>query len=159
MATTRTGANRHGERKADHLRIAAGSGVEHQAGTGLESVRLRHRGLPESDLSGIDLSAELLGHHLAAPLLISAMTGGTDEAGVINGRLGRAAADLGVGMVLGSGRALLEDPALRATYRMGPRPPLLLANLGAVQLTPQRAARLVELLDADGLSVHLNPLH
>lgn len=146
------------ERKADHLRIAAGSGIEHAAGTGLESIRLRHRALPESDLSGVDLSADLLGHHLAAPLLISAMTGGTHEAGVINGRLARAAAELGVGMVLGSGRALLEDPALRATYRVTARPPLLLANLGAAQLTPQRASRLVELLDADGLSVHLNPL-
>jgi isopentenyl-diphosphate delta-isomerase len=145
-------------RKSDHLRIAAGRGVEHDAGTGLEDVRLRHRALPERDLASIDLSCELLGRRLAAPLLVSAMTGGTREAGVINERLASAAAEHGVGMVLGSGRALLEDPGLRGTYSLGPRPPLLLANLGAVQLSPERAQRVIELLDADGLSVHLNPL-
>jgi isopentenyl-diphosphate delta-isomerase len=68
-------------------------------------------------------------------------------------------------MTLGSGRALLDDPGLLRTYRAGPpgdRPPLLLANLGAAQLVapdgPARAASLVDLLAADGLSLHLNAI-
>jgi isopentenyl-diphosphate delta-isomerase len=64
--------------------------------------------------------------------------------------------------VLGSGRALLEDPDLLATYRSADRPPLLLGNLGAAQVRlddgPERAERLVDLLGADGLAVHLNPI-
>ncbi len=82
----------------------------------------------------------------------------------INRRLMRAAAEHGVGLVLGSGRRLLRDPTLRPTYMAGEveRPPLLLANLGGVQLRERdgaaEAERLVELLEADGLSVHLNPL-
>lgn len=152
------------ERKADHLRIAAGAGVEHGAGTGLDGVRLRHRALPERDLASVSTSAHLLGAQLAAPLIVSAMTGGTAEAGVLNGRLIRAAARHGICLVLGSGRRLLDDPALVRTYRpaIADRPPLLLANLGAAQVRGSagaaRAARLVELLDADGLSIHLNPL-
>jgi isopentenyl-diphosphate delta-isomerase len=151
-------------RKAEHLRIAAGAGVEHAAGTGLDRVRLRHRALPERDLAEVSLETRLLGAPLEAPLVVSAMTGGTDEAGEINRRLARAAAEAGIALVLGSGRRLLDDPALLRTYRPEPmeRPPLLLANLGAAQLRepegPERAERLVELLDADGLSVHLNPL-
>ena len=92
------------------------------------------------------------------------MTGGTDEAGEVNRRLALAAAEHRIGLVLGSGRPLLDDPALLPTYRPagGPRPPLLLANLGAAQVrgpaAPQRAERLVELLDADGLTIHLNPV-
>jgi isopentenyl-diphosphate delta-isomerase len=90
------------------------------------------------------------------------MTGGTPEAGTINARLAAAAAEHGLALVLGSGRALLDDPSLRDTYRSDARPPLLLGNLGAAQVraadAPQRAARLVELLDADGLTVHLNPV-
>ena len=145
-------------RKAEHLTIAANGGVEHQSGTGLESVRLAHRALPGRDLADVSLETSLLGITLGAPLIISAMTGGTDAAGDVNDALARAACEHGTAMVLGSGRALLEDPSLLPTYRRGPRPPLLLANLGVVGLTTTAAARLVEQLGADGLSVHLNPV-
>jgi isopentenyl-diphosphate delta-isomerase len=149
-------------RKAEHLRIAAGPGVEHTGGTGLERLRLRHRALPERDLRDVSLRTRILGVELDAPLLISAMTGGTAEAARINHRLTRAARRHGIGLMLGSGRALLEDPALVGTYTGPDRPPLLLANLGAAQIHAPRAAdaaeRLVELLEADGLAIHLNPV-
>src|SRR3954453_21563211 len=169
-------------RKRDHLRIAGGPGVVHDGPSGIAAVRLRHRALPERDLAEVALDTVLLGRPLRAPLLISAMTGGLAEATVINDRLGRggggrgggtragrrlarAAAEHGVGMTLGSGRALLDDPSLLRTYvspERSARPPLLLANLGAAQLVapdgPERAERLVELLGADGISIHLNPI-
>lgn len=148
------------DRKADHLRIAAQEGVTHTLGTGLDAVRLRHRALPERDLQDVDLEVELLGIGLRAPLFVSAMTGGTPEAELLNARLARAAAEHGIALTLGSGRALLRDADLLATYTdpSRPRPPLLLANLGAVGLEVEEAARLVDLLGADGLSVHLNPV-
>jgi len=150
------------DRKAEHLRIAAGEDVAHGRGTGLSAVRLRHRALPGSDLDAVDLGTTLLGARLNAPLVVSAMTGGTREAQDVNDRLAGAAAERGIALALGSGRALLDDPRLLATYRGAHRPPLLLANLGAVQLTApdgaSRAAALVELLGADGLTVHLNPV-
>jgi isopentenyl-diphosphate delta-isomerase len=92
------------------------------------------------------------------------MTGGTADALEVNRRLARAAAEHGVALVLGSGRALLDDPALLPTYRPagGGRPPLLLGNLGAAQVRgadgPERAERLLDVLGADGLSIHLNPV-
>src|SRR5918992_4125568 len=95
--------------KADHLRIAAGSDVAHAGGTGFDALRLRHRALPERDLADVSLETSLLGATLAAPLLVSAMTGGTDEAGRINARLARSAAEHGLALVLGSGRPLLDD--------------------------------------------------
>jgi isopentenyl-diphosphate delta-isomerase len=152
-------------RKRDHLRIAAGPGVTHAISSGLAGLRLRHRALPEQDLADVSLDTVLLGRPLRAPLLVSAMTGGVREAAVVNERLARAAAEHGVAMTLGSGRALLDDPSLLSTYVGGApdrRPPLLLANLGAAQLRgpdgPAAAARLVELLQADGLVVHLNAI-
>ncbi|HZB76926.1 MAG TPA: type 2 isopentenyl-diphosphate Delta-isomerase [Solirubrobacteraceae bacterium] len=149
-------------RKADHLRIAAGPGIQHSGGAGLDAVRMRHRALPERDLADVALDCELLGARLRAPLLISAMTGGAAAATDINRRLADAAAEHGVALVLGSGRPLLDDPSLLPTYRApgSARPPLLLANLGAAQVrgreAADRAERLVELLGADGLSIHLN---
>ena len=149
-------------RKAEHLRIAAGAGVSHAGATGLQRVRLRHRALPERDLGDVSLRTTLLGVELRAPLVVSAMTGGTPEAAEINGRLAHAAAEHGIALALGSGRVLLDAPELLPTYRNGARPPLLLANLGAGEVRradgPQRAERLVELLGADGLSIHLNAI-
>ena len=149
-------------RKADHLRIAAGGDVGHLGSTGLERYRLRHRALPERDLADVSLETELLGARLGAPIVVSAMTGGAPESEVVNARLSRAACEHGLALVLGSGRALLEDPSRLGTYRTGDRPPLLLGNLGAAQVVRadagERAARLVELLGADGLAIHLNPI-
>src|SRR3954470_16079815 len=96
------------ERKADHLRLAAEPGVEHTVSTGLERVRLRHRALPERDLDAVSLRTRLLGRSLEAPLVISAMTGGTEQAEEVNRRLMRAAATAGIALVLGSGRRLLD---------------------------------------------------
>jgi isopentenyl-diphosphate delta-isomerase len=146
------------DRKADHLAIAAGDGVLHGAGAGLDAVRLRHRALPGRDLGAVGLETELLGRRLAAPLLVSAMTGGTQEAVAINDRLAAAAARHGIAMSLGSARPLLKDLGLLRSYRPAQRPPLLLANLGVVGLEPSTAVRAVELLEADALSLHLNPL-
>ena len=153
-----------GGRKADHLRIAGDPGVEHAGTTGLEAVRLRHRALPGRALASVGLDAELLGVPLGAPLVISAMTGGAAEAATVNRRLLAAAAHHRIALVLGSGRALLGDPTLLPTYRPpgAPRPPLLLANLGAAQVRgphgADRAERLVDLLGADGVAIHLNPV-
>jgi isopentenyl-diphosphate delta-isomerase len=149
-------------RKADHLRIAAGADVAHAGSTGFERFRLRHRALPERDLADVSLETELLGARLGAPLVVSAMTGGAPESEVVNARLARAACEHRLALVLGSGRALLEDPSRLATYRSADRPPLLLGNLGAAQVVRpdagEHAERLVELLGADGLAVHLNPI-
>lgn len=153
-----------GGRKADHLRIASEEGITHASGNGLGAYRLRHRALPERDLADVEIGVTLLGRPLRAPLVVSAMTGGTPAAEAINARLLRAAAAHGIGLTLGSGRPLLDDPALRRTYtRTGAaRPPLLLANLGAAQIRGRRgvddARRLLDLLGADGLSLHLNPI-
>ena len=152
------------ERKADHLRLAAQPDVAHHGSTGLRAIRLRHRALPERDLGAVSLRTRLLDRQLAAPLVVSAMTGGTAQAAAINRRLLDAAAACGVGLVLGSGRRLLDDPALLETYLPAgaERPPLLLANLGAAQIRGREGAwaaeKLVEVLDADGLTIHLNAL-
>lgn len=99
-----------------------------------------------------------------APLLISCMTGGTPEARALNRVLARVAQEHRLAMGLGSGRALLEDPDLLDTFDVracAPDVPLL-ANLGAVQLNKgygvDDCRRLVEMLRADALVLHVNPV-
>jgi isopentenyl-diphosphate delta-isomerase len=92
------------------------------------------------------------------------MTGGTAEATRINRNLARAAERCGVAVGVGSQRKALEDPALAETYRVRPFAPSvpLLANLGAVQLNygygVAECRRAVEMIEADALVLHLNPL-
>jgi isopentenyl-diphosphate Delta-isomerase len=152
-------------RKAEHLRINIERDVSSKGiNAGFDAYRFMHRALPELDLAEVDPSATLFGRRLAAPVLISCMTGGTPQARAINLRLARAAQRFGLAMGLGSGRALIESPESIATFDVRGEAPdvLLLANLGAVQLNKGYGAvqcrRLVELLRADALVLHLNPL-
>lgn len=151
-------------RKSRHLDICLEDDVASQLDAGFSRVRLQHEALPECALEDVDISAELVGRRLVAPLLISSMTGGTQRARVINERLAIAAERTGVALALGSQRAALVDPRLLATYRVRGVAPnvVLFANLGAVQfnygVTVDDARRVVESVGAQGLYLHLNPL-
>jgi isopentenyl-diphosphate delta-isomerase len=154
-----------GARKRDHLRLALTEQVGSSLTTGLERYALRARALPGRDLDDVDLSVGLWGRRLAAPLLISCMTGGVSEAGAVNRALAAAAQAHGVALGLGSGRVVLEAGGGQrerlASFEVRDLAPdvLLLANLGAVQLgtyPPAECARLVEACQADALVLHLN---
>ena len=152
-------------RKADHLRICLDEDVQfHQTTNGLEHYRFTHCCLPELDRNEIDLTTTFLGKQLGAPLLISSMTGGTELAGKINCRLAEVAQHYKIAMGVGSQRVVLEKPQVAGTFAVRSHAPdiLLFANLGAVQLNYDcgldECWRLVELLEANALILHLNPL-
>lgn len=151
-------------RKADHIRINLEEDVRSSLSTGLERYRFTHQALPELDLEAIDLTQKLFGRALAAPVLISSMTGGTTEAGELNRILAAAAQATGIAMGLGSQRAAIEDAMLAATFQVRQVAPdiLLLANLGAIQLNygygVEECQRAVEMVNADALILHLNAL-
>jgi isopentenyl-diphosphate delta-isomerase len=92
------------------------------------------------------------------------MTGGTELAHLVNTRLATVAQRYGLAMGVGSQRIALEQPELAPTFAVRSLAPdiLLLANLGAVQLNYgcglEDCLKLVELLEADALILHLNPL-
>jgi isopentenyl-diphosphate delta-isomerase len=151
-------------RKADHIRINLEEDVRSALTTGLERYRFVHRALPEIDLDDIDCSLELLGRRLKAPILISSMTGGTQQAKQINLTLARAAQEAGIAMGLGSQRAAIEHEDLAATFQVRKVAPdiLLFANLGAIQLNYRygivECQRVVDMIEADALILHLNAL-
>lgn len=149
-------------RKRDHLRLAlTGDVTSASLTTGLEQLQLAARALPEHDLDDVDTSVSTWGRRLAAPLLVSCMTGGVGEAGPVNRALAAAAQHHEVAFGLGSGRAVLEDGSAISSFQVRDVAPdvLLLANLGAAQLeaySPARCAELVRMCEADALVVHLN---
>lgn len=151
-------------RKSDHLRVCLEEDVQFRQTTGLERYRFTHCCLPELDQQDIDLRTTFLGKTLAAPLLISSMTGGTELARLINFRLAAAAQRHGLAMGVGSQRVAIESPQVASTFAVRSVAPdiLLFANLGAVQLNYryglEECRRVVDWLEADALILHLNPL-
>lgn len=153
------------QRKADHIRINLDEDVRFpNLTTGLEQYRFVHQALPELNLGEVDTSQKLWGKQLRAPILISSMTGGTAEAQRVNRNLAAAAEAQGLAMGLGSQRAGLEHTKTADTFRVRDVAPsiLLFANLGAVQLnygyTVDECRRALEMIEADALILHLNPL-
>lgn len=153
-------------RKKEHLHINLEEDVQSRdITTGFESYFFLHQALPEIDAAAIDLSLTLFGKQLTAPLIISSMTGGIETARHINRNLAQAAQAMGIAMGIGSQRCAIDDPKLATTYQIRDVAPdiLLFANLGAVQLnygySVAECQRAVEMIQADALTLHLNPLH
>ena len=154
------------KRKADHIRICLEKKAQAKRATpGFEDVQFIHRALPELDRQKIALSTSFLGKKLAAPLIVGAMTGGTNEATKINAAIAQAAEALHLGMGLGSQRAAIEDKKLEGTYAVARKKAptaFLIANLGGVQLAHgyglREAKKAVEMIGADALAIHMNPL-
>ena len=156
------------KRKGEHVDIVLNKPVRSSANY-WDDVTLIHSSLPEIDFDSISTETKLLGRKIAAPVLISGMTGGFDKALAINRNLARAASDLQIPMGVGSQRAALEDPALEKTYSVVSDydVPLVIANMGAPQLIRQPgrrpygaddAARAMKMVGADLLAIHMNYL-
>ncbi len=148
------------DRKLEHLLICKNYDVEFKdKTTGFEDVELIHNALPEVNKNDIDLSTSVFGKKLDSPLFITAITGGHPAAKEINKQLAIAAEDNNIALGVGSQRAACEHPELADTYsvvRDNAPDCLLVGNIGAPQLN--LANKAVEILDADILAIHLNPL-
>lgn len=154
-------------RKRRHIDVCLSDPVEFDGvTTGLDRYRLPYHALTQTSLGDIDVSTSFFGANLRAPILIGAMTGGAEMSKTINRNLAAAAQQLGIGMMLGSQRIML-DSALgeRAADSFAVRDVapdvLLFGNIGLSQLAKTAVPHLVKALDrvgADALAVHTNPL-
>ena len=155
------------DRKADHIKIC----MNERVAPGYcywDDIRFMHNALPEINADDIDTKCNLFGMDLEFPLIVTAITGGFSGAKKINANIAEACAELGIGMGVGSERAGVtgsspESYSVIKDYDV----PLVIGNIGAVQLIPQKSGKqfseemveaAVELIDADVLAVHLNPL-
>jgi isopentenyl-diphosphate delta-isomerase len=154
------------KRKADHIRIC----LEHKAQarnatTGFEDIHLIHKALPEIDRAKINLSTTVFGHKFAAPIIIGAMTGGTEEATKINAAIAETVEKLHLGMGVGSQRAAIEDKQLAKTFAVARKKAptaFLIANIGGVQLVHgfgvKEVKKAMDMIEADAVAIHLNAL-
>ena len=153
------------ERKLNHLRISLEENVQGDLPTGFQDVRLIHRSLPELDLKEVDPSIDLFGRRLSAPLIISAITGGTKKAKEINFELAKIAEKKRIGICVGSQRVAIDYPETRETFsivrEIAPNT-LVMGNIGCPQIVKgwgvEEIKESIYMLDADAMSLHMNPL-
>ncbi len=151
-------------RKRRHIDVCLTEPVDYQTvTTGLERYRLPYNALTQTDLGTVDLGTEFFGTRLRAPMLIGAMTGGAELSGTINRNLAAAAQRLGVGMMLGSQRVMIDDAVAAKSFDVrGVAPDILvIGNIGLAQVQTSMLPALAAVLDrvgANGLAVHTNPL-
>ncbi len=151
------------DRKLEHIELALEQRMQLE-NRFFDRYGFVHQALPEIDMDEIDVSVDFLGKPLAAPLLVSCMTGGTGSAAKINQNLAIGAERAGIALGVGSQRKAFEDAETAETFEVRELAPTipLLGNLGAVQLNYgfglEECERAVEMINADALALHLNPL-
>ncbi|HJH32799.1 MAG TPA: type 2 isopentenyl-diphosphate Delta-isomerase [Methanosarcinaceae archaeon] len=153
------------QRKMEHLDICATSPVEsRKVSAGFEDVILVHRALPEISMDAIDISVDFMGKHLDAPFMIASITGGHSGTIAINASLAKAVEEAGIGMGVGSQRAAIEDPKQEDSFRVvrdeAPTA-FIYGNVGAAQIREygiEGIEKMIEMIDADAMAVHLNYL-
>lgn len=132
--------------------------------SGFEKIRFEHNALPEIDFDSIDISTKFLGRKLDFPMVISPLSGSSQKSEKINIGLAEIANDFNIGFAVGSQRVMLEDVSFASSFKVRNYAPriLVFANLGAVQLSygysVDECKRIVDMIDADALMLHLNPL-
>ncbi|MEM2192238.1 MAG: type 2 isopentenyl-diphosphate Delta-isomerase [Candidatus Hadarchaeales archaeon] len=152
-------------RKSDHVRICLEEEIESiLKNPGFDDIELVHSALPEINLEDVDLSVNFLGANLRAPIMILPMTGGHARGKKLNLVMAKAAQELGLAFGVGSQRAAIENKKLAATFRVRDVAPdvFLVGNIGLPQLLKgygiEEVKECAEMIDADAMSIHLNPL-
>jgi len=156
--------NQTESRKHEHISISLEKDVKSHYNF-WDEIKLIHNALPEINKDDVNLTTNLFGKKLNAPIIIAGMTGGYNKAKKINENLADAAEKYQIGMGVGSQRAALENSDLIETYSIirNYDIPLRLANIGASQLvlwghekTIENAHKMIEMIDADVFVICLN---
>ncbi|UCG04667.1 MAG: type 2 isopentenyl-diphosphate Delta-isomerase [Candidatus Heimdallarchaeota archaeon] len=154
------------DRKLAHIQICLEHDVQGRAiTTGLEDISFVHHATTDLNLNEIDLSCEIFNKKLSIPLIISGMTGGHDFTHKLNAFLSQAVEQTNIGMGVGSQRAALENDEVKESFNIvrekAPNS-LIIGNIGAGQiaqgLTNNQFQELIDMIKADAIAVHFNPL-
>lgn len=144
-------------RKDEHVSLAE---KFHQSSetSSFNQVRILHQSLPELGLSDVDPTTNFAGRKIAYPILIEAMTGGSERTGRLNAQIAQLAAAAHLPMAVGSQSVALKEPELADTFsvvRHHNPDGMVIANIGAGHSVAD-AQTVVDMISADALQVHIN---
>lgn len=153
------------KRKSSHVDLVLKEKIDYLKSTGLEKYEFVHNALPEINFSEIDTSTGFFSHRLSAPIIVSSMTGGFERAGRINSAIAELCAERNIGMGVGSQRQALQNSDYLETFKVVrriSRDIFVMGNIGAAQVASgfalKEVRRIIDMVDANALAVHLNAL-
>ncbi len=158
--------NEISQRKNEHLKLCLTDEVSFkEKSNGFDNYEFKHYAITEVKSNDISFKSDFLGKNVNYPFIISCMTGGTEKSEEINSRLSIAAEKLNIPLGVGSQRIALESSGSKNTYKIirknAPNIPIL-GNIGASELVKKgnlnKIQSLVDLIEANAMVVHLNPL-
>lgn len=163
--TALTGMDQTAKRKSSHVDLVLKKKIDYLKSTGLEKYEFVHDALPEIDFGDIDTSVRFFSHKFSAPIIVSSMTGGYERAGRINSSIAELCREKNIGMGVGSQRQALQNSDYLETFKVVRRIAkniFVMSNIGAAQVADgfalREARRIIDMVEADALAVHLNAL-
>ncbi|QQY79585.1 isopentenyl-diphosphate delta-isomerase [Keratinibaculum paraultunense] len=146
------------DRKREHIAYYLKS--KHGGNTLFDDVFIEHNSLPELNLLEINTNTEFLGKKIDYPIMINAITGGTEFAWEINKNLSKIASKYNIPMAVGSQTIALVDKESHKSFRIVREnignEGVVIANLNA-HASIEDVKFAIDLLEADGIQIHLNP--
>lgn len=132
----------------------------HQTDNLFSDIYIEHNSFPEMDFSEIDTRVEFFGKEIPFPLVINAITGGTEESVEINEVLYTISKELNLPMEIGNQDIMFEDEEaielFLGEHAAEDRKTVMLANLQASS-SLEDVTRAIDSVKADGIALHINP--
>ncbi len=144
------------ERKDEHLKYFLSN--KPTGYNGFEDVVLQNNSLPDVDFEEISTEYVFLNKYIDSPLMINAMTGGTEFSGEINRKLARLAVKFNIPIAVGSQTIAFDNPKAADTFkkvREINRDGIVIANISA-NLGIEDAYKAIDMIEADAVQLHLN---
>lgn len=144
------------KRKDEHIKCFMDANT--RSSNGFEDVVLLNNSLPEADFDEISTEYVFLNKYIDSPLMINAMTGGTEYTGEVNRKLSRLAVKFNIPIAVGSQTIAFDDPKAADTFkrvREINKDGIVIANLSA-NMDIDSAYKAIDMIEADALQLHLN---
>jgi isopentenyl-diphosphate Delta-isomerase len=144
------------KRKDEHLKYFLSN--KPTVYNGFEDVVLQNNSLPDVNFEEISTEYVFLDKYIDSPLMINAMTGGTEFSGEINRMLARLAVKFNIPIAVGSQTIAFDNPEAADTFkrvREINRDGIVIANLSA-NLGIEDTYKAIDMIGADAVQLHLN---
>ena len=146
------------DRKKEHIDYYLKS--TYRSSTLFNDVYIEHNSLPELNFDEISTETKFLEKNIKYPIMINAMTGGTEFSREINRDLSKIAKNFKIPMAVGSQTIALRDKESYNSFKIvretAGEEGVVIANLSG-HASVEDAKFAIDLIEADGIQIHLNP--